>query len=424
MWQTLFWQMNVDENITFTPARSRLILALALCALCAYGLFFIYSTGYIGDAYPVRENWQRQGFFFAIGAVVFWFISKLDYRTKTYKSILWVCYAIGIALLAMVLLVGKETGGAKRWISFGFIQLQPAEMAKVFTILLVARVLADTQRSFPAFVLTALLTLIPFFLILIEPSYGNAFSIIPSIIAMAAFRWCPQKTFAFPCLIFIALALSFVCGTAWLRSEQGIKYTNSVLAENNNSHLLKNYHINRIKNFLDPKGAWNERQAILTIASGGPSGKGFLQGTMKGYGFLPRTVAPTDFIFSVIGEELGFFFGCLPVLCLYATIIFIGLKWAANAKDNLGTMTCIAVTMLIFTHVAVNIGMTVRMIPIIGLPLPLLSYGGSYALATLAALGAMTSVPTAENSPAGKTPDNLTWSIGKILKIYIQNTNR
>ena len=183
------------------------------------------------------------------------------------------------------------------------------------------------------------------------------------------------------------------------------------------THFLRDYHVRRIKGYLDKNGDWNERQSVLTISSGGSSGKGYLQGTMKGLGYLPRTVAPTDFIFAVICEEMGFFYGALPILLLYAIMLAL-LLWNGAMQDNeANILSCTGISMLLFTHIGINLAMTMRLLPIIGLPLPLLSYGGSYTLAVCLGLG--TALSGEDSSATENTQPSFTLQLGRFLKISL-----
>ncbi|MBO4345405.1 MAG: FtsW/RodA/SpoVE family cell cycle protein, partial [Victivallales bacterium] len=378
-----------DGNARFVIAL--LPAALGALALCAFGLAFIYSTGYIGDDYPVRENWIRQAFFLLAGAVFCAIAAKTDYRGRVFKFAAISGYVVSIVMLVLILVIGRTSGGARRWLAIGGMTIQPAEFAKVFTILVCAYLNYMAKRWYQALPSVVLATVIPCMLILAEPSYGNAFSLVAPVVALTLMRWHGGMSFA------VLLSLAFACialslaGLLWARSSDGTAFFDSVAARG--SYGLRDYHLRRIRSYIDPHGGWNERQSIVTVASGGPYGKGYLQGTMKGLGFLPRTVAPSDFIFAVICEELGFWYGCLPVMLLYALLLIAVLYWGGRAGDSLGTMMCCGGAALLFTHVAVNVGMVVRLLPVIGLPLPLLSYGGSYAMATLLLLGAMASVP-------------------------------
>ena len=167
-------------------------LLLAICAVLAlalYGLFFIYSTGYIGEDFPVRENWTRQTVFLVIGLVMAVFLSRWDYRSRSW--FLFVCggYATSLLLLILVLFIGQRIGGARRWLNLGFLTLQPAEFAKVFTLMLCARFVGEGKSGLKSAGCTLLLVLPPTLLILLEPSYGNAFSLFPATFALYLLRW-------------------------------------------------------------------------------------------------------------------------------------------------------------------------------------------------------------------------------------------
>ena len=400
-------------------------LLLAICAVLAlalYGLFFIYSTGYIGEEFPVRENWTRQTVFLVIGLVLAVFVSRWDYRSRSWLFFVIGSYVVNLLLLVVVLFVGQRIGGASRWLNLGFMTLQPAEFAKLFTIMLCARLVGDGKSRLKSAGCCLLLTIPPAFLILLEPSYGNAFSLFPATFALYLLRWHSRRFVSLALfLLFLAICL-FTAGITWLRSDAGTQYVERITASPAlNSIGLREYHIKRIHTYLTPRGEWNERQSIVTIASGGPYGKGFLQGTMKNLGFLPRTVAPTDFIFAVICEEMGFLFGCLPLLGLYALLLCTTLHWSACTEDKTGSALCNGLSTLLFTHIAINVAMATRLIPIMGLPLPLLSYGGSYLLATLLAIGTMASIPlhTGASNTTSTTPER-TISIFNLIVIRLK----
>ena len=160
--------------------------------------------------------------------------------------------------------------------------------------------------------------------------------------------------------------------------------------------LMKSYQKARLLVFLHPDedrtgAAWNLNQSLIAVGSGGLTGKGYLQGTQNSLGYLPQSVSPNDFLFSVIAEETGFV-GSVCVVGLFAVILFRGLRIAAHARDRLGMLLATGIVVLLFFHVFVNIGMTIGLLPVKGLPLPLLSYGGSFVLATMAALGLLQNV--------------------------------
>jgi rod shape determining protein RodA len=158
----------------------------------------------------------------------------------------------------------------------------------------------------------------------------------------------------------------------------------------------RSYQKDRLTVFLhpdyEPWGAgWNINQSLIAVGSGGMTGKGYLQGTQNLLGYLPRSVTPNDFLFSVIAEEEGFI-GSVVIILLYAVLLFSGLRIAANARDRLGMLLATGVVVMLFFHIFINVGMTIGLMPVTGLPLPLLSYGGSFVLASMTALGLLQNV--------------------------------
>ncbi|MBR0459516.1 MAG: FtsW/RodA/SpoVE family cell cycle protein [Victivallales bacterium] len=413
--------MSTSENTQFLW--SRLLFLSAIAILAVYGLFFIYSTGYIGDDYPVRENWQKQCIWLAVGVLCAWFAYRSTPDNYFWGQFVAWGYVGSLIALILVLIFGKSIGGARRWLDFGGLLLQPAEFAKYFTLLLVAKVLSMDGNRWRTLAWTGFLAALPLLLIVIEPSYGNALSLLPPVAMLVLVRYAPQRVFHWLLAVGTALVLLFTATLTWLRSPHGRNLVEHYLQNSTESStFLRPYHVRRIRNYLDPRGDWNERQSVIAIASGGPSGKGYLQGNMKSLGFLPRTVAPTDFIFSVIAEEMGFLFGTLPILCLYGVLLLLALFWGSVAPTRMGELTCVGMATLLFTHVAVNIGMTVRLLPVIGLPLPLLSYGGSYTIMTLLALGTILAIPAHADAPADVRPSSThVLNLGKLLRIQIRN---
>lgn len=258
---------------------------------------------------------------------------------------------------------------ARRWLNiFGF-RFQPSEMAKTAIILMLAWLLSlrdfDVNKFFHLCIV--LLTAgIPFILICIEPDLGTAIVIIPLtffVLFVGGLKW--------KWILSAILAIAILIPSAY--------------------PFLKEYQKERIRVFLDPNRdtknrGWNSLQAELAVGSGGLYGKGFMQGTQHTLGFLPQTVSNTDFIFSVIGEETGFI-GSASVVISYLLLCFSLLRTSAFAGDPFGKHIAAGVCALIFVHSFVNIGMTIRLLPVTGLPLPLISYGGTFTLNTLIMLG-------------------------------------
>jgi len=371
---------------------SRLFVWLVILGLSVFGLCYIYSTGYIGDEYPVRENWQRQLFYLLVALLLFLILSHWDNRQFSWKMFLWGGYVASLLALVLVLFIGREVGGARRWLELGPFLLQPAEPAKVFTLLTGCYLLnrpASGSRLFRLMAFPAVI-LLPAILIKLEPALGNALILFPPFLAVMLVKYCPGKLFLCllsTCFILIVVA---ICGLFWLRSlppEEKSADNKTAVSTPKKWSFLRGYHLKRLRSYVSGQGSWNERQSIMTVASGGLYGKGFLNGTMKSLGYLPRTVAPTDFIFSVIAEEGGFLYGSLPVLLLYALLLLICLYWGATANNPLDASLCTAFSSLTLCHLLIGIGMTIRLVPIMGLPLPLLSYGGSFTVSFLMGLG-------------------------------------
>ena len=282
-------------------------------------------------------------------------------------------------LLALVLVIGTKVYGAYRWLNIFGIPVQPSEFAKVAMVLVLARVLgggALHPRSFGTVAVTLLLMAIPFVLILIEPDLGTAMVLVPTALFM---------------LFAAGGALRYLISMG-LMGLGGIAFGLSPLAR----FVLTEYQQERIQTFLDPSrdplgSGWNAMQSAIAVGSGGLSGKGFLNGTQNVLGFLPRTVSPTDFIFPVIAEETGFI-GASLLLLAFAALLTCYLRTAWTAKDPAGSLLATGIASLLFCHVLVNIGMTIGLLPITGLPLPLVSSGGSFMVSTLAGFGLVQSV--------------------------------
>ncbi len=344
----------------------------AVGALALIGILFIYSAGYRGEGMEAAPFYRRQVLWALAGGFALLVAAAADYRRLAEQS-LWF-YLIGLALLGLVLLVGAPVYGARRWLSLFGIQVQPSEFAKLATILALARLLGrpDLKRNDPWRLAAAVLLVAPaFVLIAAGPDLGSAAVLIPVVFVMLFVAGVPLRWLAL-----LALAGLLLLPAGWL--------------------VMGEYQRERVRVFLepgrDPLGAgWSKIQSQIAIGSGGLRGKGYLQGTQNVLGFLPRTVAPTDFIFSVVAEETGFA-GAAGVLALYAVTLASGVRTALRARDKTGQLLAAGLVALLFTHVFVNVGMTVGLLPVTGLPLPLISYGGSFMVSTMLALGLIQSV--------------------------------
>lgn len=346
-------------------------LLIALAALMVMGVLFIYSAGFQREDLMVKTLYRRQMFWILLGLGGYLATVMLDYHRLGEQVI--PVYVFIVFLLVAVLLVGQGVHGARRWLNLG-IKVQPAEFAKLGVIITLAVFLARPGRMLNdgRTVLGALaIMILPFLLIVQQPDLGTAMVLLPITLVMLFVAGVRLRI-----LLLVALVGLMLLPVGWL--------------------FMDDYQKERIMVFLeledDPLGkGWNKEQSEIAVASGGLSGKGFKQGTQNILGFLPRTVAPTDFIYSVIAEEMGFV-GSSLVVALYAALLLSLTRAALHAKDKLGRLLVVGVMALVFSHVTVNVAMTVGLMPITGLPLPLLSYGGSITISTLVALGLVQSV--------------------------------
>lgn len=343
-------------------------LLMAILALCALGVAMIFSAT---AATPTTSRmYVTQLYAIVLGLVAMVVTLSVDYRAYTDKS-----HLIYIALLGALLYVaffGDVQMGARRWIPIGSFNLQPSEFAKVGVALVLAKFFGETRGapSWTDLAMAAVLTAIPLGLIAREPDLGTAVTLVPVFVAVAYLAGMQTRILGF---IFVALLVA--APIAW-------------------QFALKDYQKSRISTFLDPsqdaKGAgYQQIQARITVGSGGLQGKGFRQGTQGQLRFLP--VAHNDFIFSVLAEEQGFA-GVVVALGLYLFVIVRTLASARLAKDRLGSYLVIGVLASFTFQVIYNITMSAGLAPVKGLTLPLMSYGGSSMIATLAAFGLVLNV--------------------------------
>ncbi len=375
--------------------RSNWLLVLAMLALVVIGVLFIRSACAARQEEVIRGLFRLQILWAAVGLGVFVLISLFDYRRLS--DGVWLYYVSALVLLVMVLVVGNEVYGGRRWLNFFGMNLQPSELGKLSLLLAVAWFLSrpgvDPGRGRTVGVVLAL-TAVPLVLILKEPDLGTAIICVPIVFAMLYTGGASLKHFGMMGLVG-GLVLTLLFGTILVPRWMGMDVAGQKAVFTRVTRL-KEYQWKRLVVFVDPasdrKGAgYNSWQSAIAVGSGGLTGKGYMRGTQSSLGYLPRTVASTDFIFAVIAEEVGFAGGAV-VLGLYAVIIACGMLAAARARDKLGRLICTGVTAMAFAHVFVNIAMTIGAMPVTGIPLPLVSYGGSFMLCTMASLGLLQSV--------------------------------
>ncbi|HYC69898.1 MAG TPA: rod shape-determining protein RodA [Opitutaceae bacterium] len=378
-----------------TKERSDAITPVCIGLLAMFGVFFIYSAQLATEA----DDWQKQLVFLGMGAVVYLGAALLDYR-------LWLRWAHWIYLLALLLLaavlipgIGTTHGmGARRWINLGPLgAFQPSELGKVAVLIATASILTGSKLgtvrdSLQTLVKLALAVGIPMLLILAEPDLGSALVIAPVVFAMLYVSNLSMRFFASALGIF-ALLVGIVSLDIW--RYYSYLEDNDLLSRNardargqyqERSWLpLRDYQRERILAFalpdkIDPLGiGWNSRQSLISVGSGGLTGKGWTEGTQAKLGYLPSRVAHNDFIFSVIAEEKGFL-GSITVLGLFGVVLWNGLRIAGLARDRFGQYLVIGVTALFAVHIFVNIAMTIGLVPVKGIPLPFISYGGTFVL--------------------------------------------
>ena len=356
-----------------------LLVALAVC-LSIFGVMAIYSATYMREEVYLTEMWRRQIVWLAIGIGIFFVAALVDYRAWLHHvSFPLIMYLGGLGFLALTHFIGRTTFGAKSWLDIGPISFQPAQLAVISTLLLLSWLLANTENwvgfwpTVGRIFSCAAIIAPPWILILIQPDLGECLVWIPAVLALLYVGRVPKRY----------LLVMIIIGIAIL----------PVVA----NFGLKPYQRERLTTFLnpdyDPQGAgWTINQSLIAIGSGGFYGKGFsAPNTQVQLGFLPSTIVHTDFIFAAIGEQLGFV-GTITLVAAFGALILCGLLIAASATDDLGRLVAVGIITLIFTHVYMNIGMTISITPITGVPLPLISYGGSFLVLTLFALGVLESI--------------------------------
>lgn len=378
-------------------------LWLAVVGLMAIGAAFIYSATASADI-ANRLPWWR---FRVVGQIVAYglglglvaLLCCVDYARLARWSL--VAYWASMAALLAVPFFGVSRLGARRWIDIGPFQFQPSEFAKLAFLFALANYLSRPAAELATrgvFFRSIGMALLPFGLILKQPDLGSALVFLPVTLVMLHVGGIPGRT------------LGRILGGAAL--AVGLLVADVVLAPPRFRFIkIEQYQRERLLvyfglDFADPsatpaerlaarleqdKKSYNVRQALISVGSGGLWGKGWREGTQGALGYLPRAVAHNDFIFSVIAEEKGFM-GSATVLALYGVVLFRGVQIASEARDRLGRLLAAGVVALLFTHVFVNIGMNIRLMPVTGIPLPLLSAGGTSVICSLAAIGILQNV--------------------------------
>jgi rod shape determining protein RodA len=356
---------NFDWGILFVA----LILSLI-------GVMTIYSaTRPILDTGQQSFYW-RQFYWLSFSLLCFFLVISVDYRW--FIRLAYLLFIVGIILLIIVLVVGRKGMGAQRWIPLGFLSFQPSEFFKIFFVIALSRYLSHMEQEISLgfkklLKMFSLFLLIPLVLILKQPDLGTAIILLFIFLSMVITAGMRKRIIVMAIIIGV-ISLPFVDNILW----KG----------------LKDYQRLRIIAFInpdvDPQGVgYHIRQSKVSIGSGGFLGKGYLKGTQGPLRFLPEK--HTDFIFSIFAEEWGFV-GCVVLFLMYLFIILRGFDTAKRARDKAGCFLALGVTLMLSFYFIINVGMALGIVPVVGVPLPLMSYGGTALLSNFLALGIMENV--------------------------------
>ena len=387
-------------------------LILVVLALITFGVLMVYSAGQTDVPTVARGAWMRQLAWVGLAVIA----AAIAFRVNS-RILEWGApglYALGLLLLVLTLIVGTGAGSAassKSWLQIGGIRIgQPVELAKLATILLLARYLSSLREppdSLRRLIVPGMIAAVPFLLVLRQPDLGSA--IVFAGILLAMLFWAGVSPRLLLLLISPVVSLLLAADTRWWGAWMLLLFfllllwrayvAEGVLIYLVNAAMgvlaiiiwnnLKPYQQQRLTSFLNPESdpihaGYQAIQSKVAIGSGGILGNGFLNGPQKRLAFLPEQY--TDFIFAVLGEELGFV-GVVAALTLFFILFLVLLRIARRASDPFSSLVVFGVLGLLFTHLFENVGMTINVMPITGIPLPFFSYGGSFLLGLGLAIG-------------------------------------
>jgi rod shape determining protein RodA len=343
-------------------------LVVLVVVIASAGFAMLYSAAG-GSLSPWAE---RQMLRFVVGFAIMIAVACIDIRV--WMAVAYPAYVASLVLLAAVEVTGKMGLGAQRWLELGPVQLQPSELMKITMILALARLLHGLdpgEISRPLYLLAVLLLIgVPVVLVVFEPNLGTA-----SLLAMTGFL------------------LLFVGGLSWWWIAPAVAGAAAAvpLAW---TYVLHDYQKQRVLTFLNPESdalgsGWNITQAKIALGSGGFIGKGFLEGTQSRLNFLPEK--ETDFIFTIIGEEFGFA-GAVALLALFAAIIYYAISISVSSKSHFGRILAMGIAINFFLYIMINALMVMGLIPVVGIPMPLISYGGTAMMTVMFGFGLLLSV--------------------------------
>jgi rod shape determining protein RodA len=373
-------------------ARFRLfnpLLLMSMVCLAVIGVLYIYSSCSVRDDADLQQLYIRHAEAIVWGLLLYGVAAFLNYRRLLAWS--WLVYGVILALLILVPIMGDSQMGAKRWL-FG---IQPSEPAKLGIIMVLAWLYSrrDAKRGVGMFFLTLWVVGIPAVLILLQPDLGTAMVLVPTVFMMMFAANVAPKLLWGSSIIGVVVAglvlgLVYVTETGKMPTERRDALIRAT--------CLRDHQLRRLQVFMFPDkdlhgSGYNLRQSEIAVGSGGIWGKGYLQGEHYMLGYLPPSVSSNDFIFAVLAEEAGFA-GTLMVLLLFLSLTWTGLWVALRCRDDGGRIFCVGVVTLMFSHTFINIAMTIGLMPITGLPLPFISYGRTFMLTMMVALGLVQSV--------------------------------
>lgn len=342
-----------------------ILLAIPIILVSA-GIVVIYSLTYFNDKIYLVNN---QIIYASVSFLIMILLTFLDYRN--FKALAWILYIIGLVLLGLVFFVGKSAYGATRWIDLGIFQLQPAEFMKLFVVFALARYFSDKIGQIKAkhIIFGFLLILVPVAMILQQPDFGSLSVVFVVGLAIILFSRLNRAQ-----IITILLIVALAIPASWL--------------------VLKDYQKERIYTFLDPYSdqfgsGYNVLQSTITIGSGGLFGKGLGHGPQSQLNFLP--VAHTDFVFAGLAEASGFI-GSVFIILIFMLLVWRATNVAQISKDSFGMLVAIGIGVMFLFQVFVNIGMNLGIMPVTGIPLPFVSYGGSSLLISFISIGILQSI--------------------------------
>lgn len=349
------------------------LLLVNMLALAIFGVIAIYSATYMREDPTAAEFWRKQANWVAVGFIAFMITSLIDYRWVKWGAL--PMYLAGIIFLILTRFIGQKVYGARSWLHLGPINFQPAQLAVIAGIMVLALFLSQFREMHPMLRLALAGAIVgaPCLLILMQPDLGETIIWGPVLLALLFVAGIPVRYLV--CIILIVMAFMPLAINLGLKPYQKERITAFINPD------------------IDPQGsAWAINQSLIAIGSGGYGGKGFkAPNTQIELGFLPATAVHNDYIFSAIGEQWGFVGGAM-LIGAFGLLLLTCLFVALCAGDQFGLLLVVGMTALIFTHIFQNIGMTISMLPITGVPLPLISYSGSFVLMIMFGLGVVNSV--------------------------------